>query len=396
MNLLSPLSELTASKAPISPLLPNAILGVLGGGQLGKMFCAAAQRMGYRVWVLDPDPHCPTAVIADHHLIAPFDDIEALTQLRLNCEGITTEFENVPATTLAFLAETRPVSPSAQAVSIVQHRKKEKMFLRDHGFPTAPFCAIESEADIEAVPETLFPALLKTAQLGYDGKGQCAVMHREELLNSWKALGCPPCILEKRLHLELEVSVMVARTWNQQTCVWPAAENIHQQGILDVSIIPARLAPSLTQQAQELAIRIATTLDYTGILGVEYFVVNDTLYINELAPRPHNSGHYTLEASVTSQFEQQVRVLCGLPLGATTLLSPVAMMNVLGDAWIPTPPNWPLILAEPGIKLHLYGKSRPLAKRKMGHLTCLATSIEKALEQLAPMRKHLGMPPLKP
>ena len=372
------------------PILPGATLGILGGGQLGKMFCASAQSMGYRIWVLDPDSKCPAANIADRYICAKFDDITALELLATHCAAVTTEFENIPANSLFYLSTTLPVSPSAESVSITQYRWGEKSFLRQHNFPTTSFWKIQTIEELSNIPSDAFPGILKVSRFGYDGKGQIPVSNASELEYAWNNLEQVECILEKKLTLDLEISVMVARSHTHAAITWPVAENHHKDGILETSIVPARIHESLANQARDLALKIANTLNYIGILGVEFFVSNNKLYINELAPRPHNSGHYTIEASVTSQFEQQVRVLCGLPLGNTELLSPAVMLNILGDAWTPLSPNWEAILAKPGTKLHLYGKNEPRPKRKMGHITCLNSKIENAIEYIKDCCRYLS------
>lgn len=373
-----------------TPILPPAILGVLGGGQLGKMFCAAAQRMGYQVWVLDPDPNCPTAAIAHRHLCAAFDDANALEELGSQCAAITTEFENAPADSLALLEKWCHVAPNAHAVSIVQHRWHEKSFLRQHAIPTTAFWEVESNESIQHIPNDAFPAILKTSRLGYDGKGQVSVASADKLLDAWQQLNKTHCILERRLTLDMEISVMVARGADGHSITWSVSENIHREGILDISIIPARTTPEIAKKAQLIAISIAENLNYIGILGVEFFVSDGELYVNELAPRPHNSGHYTIEASVTSQFEQQVRTLCRLPLGSTQLMQPAVMLNLLGDAWFPHTPDWNALLSFPNIKLHLYGKQTPRNRRKMGHITCVAPRLDEAISQIAQVQAQLN------
>jgi 5-(carboxyamino)imidazole ribonucleotide synthase len=362
-------------------ILPEAILGVLGGGQLGRMFTAAARTMGYKVIVLDPDPHSPAAEFANEHVCAAFDDRAALEKLGRTCAAITTEFENVDAASMDFLAQFCPVRPSGKAVAIAQNRIREKTFLRDNGFETAPFAAINSKADIEPVLKQIgTPALLKISQFGYDGKGQATVNNLAEAIAAFEQMGSKPCVLEQRLNLKTEISVVVARDVNGSTVAYPAAENTHVGGILDISIVPAQVSDKLAQQATRDAQEVAKKLEYCGVMAVEFFVVEgDRLLINEIAPRPHNSGHYTMDACLTSQFDQQVRALCGLPLGDARLLSPVAMVNILGDIWKDNaPPPWDAVLNEPRAKLHLYGKREARAGRKMGHFTCIGNSVQEA------------------
>ncbi|MFA6902844.1 MAG: 5-(carboxyamino)imidazole ribonucleotide synthase [Gallionellaceae bacterium] len=362
-------------------VLPDATLGILGGGQLGRMFTVAARTMGYKVIVLDPDPHSPAAELANEHICASFTDRAALEKLGRACAAITTEFENVDAASMEFLAQFCPVRPSGKAVAIAQNRIREKTFLRDNGFDTAPFAEISIKSDIEAALKNIgTPALLKTSQFGYDGKGQATVNTLADALAAFEQMGNKPCVLEQRLNLKTEISVVVARDVNGNTVAYPAAENTHVNGILDLSIVPALVSDQLAQQATRDAQAVAKKLDYCGVMAVEFFVVeNDRLLINEIAPRPHNSGHYTMDACLTSQFDQQVRAMCGLPLGDARLLAPVAMVNILGDAWpVNGVPAWDALLNEPRAKLHLYGKREARPGRKMGHFTCIGDSVQEA------------------
>jgi len=362
-------------------ILPDATLGVLGGGQLGRMFTVAARTMGYRVIVLDPDPHSPAAELASGHICAAFDDHAALEKMGRSCAAITTEFENVPADSLNFIAKFCPVRPSATAVAIAQNRIREKTFLRDHGFETAAFEAVNSIDELVPALKKVGPsALLKISQFGYDGKGQASVNTLSEAVAAFEQMGRKPCVLEQRLHLKTEISVVVARSTTGASVAYPAAENTHVGGILDLSVVPAQVSDKLAQQATHDARAVADKLDYCGVMAVEFFVVeNERLLINEIAPRPHNSGHYTLDACLTSQFDQQVRAMCGLPLGDAKLLSPVAMVNILGDIWKDNaPPPWDAVLNEPRAKLHLYGKREARPGRKMGHFTCIGESVQEA------------------
>jgi len=358
-------------------ILPGATLGVLGGGQLGRMFCVAARTMGYRLAVLDPDPNSPAGHLADHHIQADYSDKAALDRFAALCDVITTEFENVPAQSLRKLAEKCAVFPSAEALEIAQNRNREKQYARDAGLLPVPNCAIRDESGLQAaLAETGLPAILKSATLGYDGKGQVVVNSEAELRQAWQSMGNVECVLEKKIDLALEVSAIVARNASAAVC-FPVAENQHRNGVLHISIVPARAAESITTQAREQALKLAAALEYTGVLAVEFFVAKDgTLYFNEMAPRPHNSGHYTKDACVTSQFEQQVRMMCGLPPGDVRLLSPVVMVNMLGDLW---EPDWNAILKRPEIKLHLYGKRHARPGRKMGHFNVLSENVETAL-----------------
>ncbi|WP_374510517.1 5-(carboxyamino)imidazole ribonucleotide synthase [Niveibacterium sp.] len=387
----------------MSAILPPATLGMLGGGQLGRFFVLAAHEMGYKVWVLDPDPNSPAGVAADRHLKAAFDDYAALDQLAAGCAAITTEFENVPAGTLDYLAKFVPVRPSADAVAICQNRVAEKTFLANNGIPHAPFAPINSEADVRNAPTTLFPGILKVARFGYDGKGQARVANHDEALAAFQAFKGEACVLEQMLKLDYEVSVVLARDEHGKVKCFPTAENAHARGILDVSIAPARTSGCQRDTAEELAERIAEKLEYIGTMAVEFFVSRGELYVNEMAPRPHNSGHYTIDACVTDQFEQQVRALVGLPLGDARAHSAAVMVNLLGDIWYdpsqPGPdshghyrePDWSLLLAIPNLKLHLYGKHHARPGRKMGHFTVLDADPAKAVETAMAARKAIGI-----
>ncbi|MBW8028509.1 MAG: 5-(carboxyamino)imidazole ribonucleotide synthase [Ferrovum sp.] len=370
----------------------NRTLGLLGGGQLGRMFTSAARTMGFDVWVLDPDPDAPAAHFATRHLCAAFDDATALKLLADSCRAVTTEFENVPAETLSALASQVIVRPGARAVSIAQDRILEKTFLRNEGFPVGTFALIPNrESCANALAQIKFPALIKTARFGYDGKGQVRVESAEEvqeiLSHNSDLL---PCILEEIVPLRLEISVILARTSAGEISHWPVAENRHHQGILDITIAPARIRDELAARARKMASEIAERLEYVGVMAVEFFVTGiDQILVNEIAPRPHNSGHYTLDACITSQFEQQVRVLCDLPLGSTEQLRPAAMINLLGDLWQEGTPPWTLVFQEPEAKLHLYGKEKPRPGRKMGHITVLGPSANEALERALRLKNAL-------
>ncbi len=374
---------------------PGAWLGLLGGGQLGRMFTMAAQSMGYRVAVLDPGADSPAGSVADRHLQADYLDEAALATLADLCGGVTTEFENVPAKALEFLATRTRVSPRAEAVAIAQDRQREKAFVRSCGVDTAPYADVDSPADIERAPEALFPGILKVARLGYDGKGQARVASRAEALAAFRQFGGIPCVLEAMLPLEREISVVVARRGADDAVHFPVAENAHAHGILDTSIVPARISRGLAEQACAAAERIAAGLDYVGVLCVEFFVLKgERLLVNEIAPRPHNSGHYSIDACITSQFEQQARILAGLPLGSTALHGPAVMVNLLGDVWETAGreggPDWTTVLRHPAAKLHLYGKREARRGRKMGHYTVLADHVETALETARAIRRDLG------
>jgi len=358
-------------------ILPGATIGVLGGGQLGRMFVAAARTMGYKTVVLDSDKNSPAGLIADHHICAGYEDQTGLSQMAELCDAVTTEFENVPAASLRKLSENCFVSPSAEAVEIAQNRGREKNYALQAGLETTPFKTILSAEDISvAIDVTDFPAILKLSSLGYDGKGQAIVRSAEEVIGKFEEFGSVECVLEKMLDLKQEVSVILGRNADGDVSVFPVSENVHVNGILHTSTVPANVSEKITAQAQEQAIALANAMDYVGILAVEFFITgDDELVFNEMAPRPHNSGHYTLDATVTSQFEQQVRTLCGLPAGDAALTSPVVMVNLLGDLW---PVNWSVAFAEKSLKLHLYGKEEARPGRKMGHYNVLAESTEKA------------------
>jgi 5-(carboxyamino)imidazole ribonucleotide synthase len=364
-----------------SPLLPGATLGVLGGGQLGRMFVHAAQRMGYGTAVLDADPDSPAGLVAHHHVRTGYTDAAGLTRLLSLSSAVTTEFENVPARSLQTLAEAVRVAPSATSVEVAQHRAREKAFFGKAGVPCAPHALIEHEVQLAAVDAALLPGILKTAQLGYDGKGQAVVATRAELAAAWTAMGRVPCVLEQKLALAVELSVVVARGADGAVVTLPVQQNLHRGGILAVTQVPAPDVPDATQrEATDAARAIARAIDYVGVLCVEFFVLADgRLVANEMAPRPHNSGHHSIEACDVSQFELQVRTLAGLPLAPPRLLCPAVMLNLLGDLWPGSgtaafaaaggQPDWARVLALPGAHLHLYGKREARQGRKMGHLT---------------------------
>jgi 5-(carboxyamino)imidazole ribonucleotide synthase len=362
-------------------ILPGASVGVVGGGQLGRMFTLQARTMGYRVVVLDPDPHSPAGAVADRHIRAPYDDEPALAELAASCGAVTTEFENVPVTTLQRLAQSSLVRPPVEAFAITQDRSAEKTFLQSHGFATAPFRVVRDKGELlDALASIPRPALLKTSRLGYDGKGQAVIHNEQDAGRAFELFGGVPCVLEARLDLECELSVIVARGADGDVATFPVAENRHQDGILETSVVPARVSGSLSHQACEIATKVAEAMGYVGVLGVELFVAGGgKLMVNEMAPRPHNSGHYTMDACSADQFEQQLRALCGLPLARPWLLSPVAMVNLLGDLWSGGEPRWEEALKRTGVRLHLYGKAEPRPGRKMGHLNCLARDPDRAL-----------------
>jgi len=380
-------------------LAPGATLGVVGGGQLGRMFVHAAQVLGYRTVVLDADPDSPAGLVAHEHFRADYLDPAGLARLAAACDAITTEFENVPAAALERLAQERPVAPAATAVAVCQDRAAEKAAFARSGIACAPHRLIASAGDLVAVDDALFPAILKTARLGYDGKGQVAVADRGALAAAWQALGGVACVLEQRLPLAAEISVIVARGRDGQVVHLPVQDNVHADGILAVTRVPVRTAitPALQREAIACAERLALALDYVGVVCVEFFVLVDgTLVANEIAPRPHNSGHYSIDACDVSQFALQVRTLVGAPLVAPRLHSPAVMLNLLGDLWqrdsAIAETDWRGVLALEGTHLHLYGKREPRPGRKMGHLTLTAVSAAAADALAGEAARRLGLP----
>ena len=390
----------------LEPILPGSYLGILGGGQLGRMFTQAAQAMGYKVCVLDPSSDSPAGSIAEKFIQADYTDPAALKEMAALCKSVSTEFENVPAQALDELESLGVfVAPRSSCVSLAQNRIAEKKFLATWRAETnigpAPNFVIEHDADIAHVPAELFPGILKTARMGYDGKGQVTVYEAVNLTSAWNELGRVPCVLEKRLDLDFEVSALVVRGYDDMVVAYPVSQNIHRDGILHTSTVPA---PALKSQQEKKIIEAAKALirkiDYVGVLCVEFFVLKSgDIVANEIAPRPHNSGHYTMNACVTSQFEQQVRAMARLPLGDTRLLTPVSMLNLLGDLWFMgkedkvTEPAWNKVLSHSDAKLHLYGKSDPRMGRKMGHINCLGESINQARQSCAVVASELGIEP---
>lgn len=380
-------------------LLPGETLGLMGGGQLGRMFAQAAATMGYHVAVLEPGTTSPAGEVALRQITARYDDAEGLRTLAQTVRAVTTEFENVPAASLRALADAGlRTTPSADAVAATQNRNVEKAFIERAGVPVAPHARVASEADVAALPAELFPGILKTASLGYDGKGQARVANVEETLEAFRAFGGVECVLEKRLALKLEVSVIVCRGLDGATKTFPVSENVHRNGILAVSVMPARIDDATANRAREYAGRIAEALDYRGVLCVELFILEDgSILANELAPRPHNSGHATIDACVMSQYEAQVRVMAGLPLGSTEQHSASVMLNLLGDLWFDekgeaATPDWAKLLSIPGVKLHLYGKAEARPARKMGHVTVVAPTGELAMARAREAARVLGLP----
>ena len=362
-------------------ILPGATLGMLGGGQLGRMFTTAAQTMGYKVIVLDPDPHSPAGVIADQHLCAKYDDEEILESLAQACDAVTTEFENIPASTLAYLESKTVVHPSSDALSKTQNRIIEKQFIASLGIAVAPFLPIRTEKDIEDVESHIqLPAILKVANFGYDGKGQVVCHSLKDIRQAFALLNQAECVLEQRINLEREVSTVLARGQLGDISNFPIAENTHINGILHSTTVPSAISGQQAQIVMEIADKIAEGLNYVGTMAVEFFISKEgDIIVNEIAPRPHNSGHFTLDACETSQFEQQVRMLCNLPSGNCELKSPVVMLNILGDVWGSSEPHWHDLLSIPNNKLHLYGKQEARPGRKMGHFNVLAASTKQAM-----------------
>lgn len=360
-------------------ILPGATLGVMGGGQLGRMFAVEALRMGYRVVVLDPDQRSPAGLIASYHICAPFDDQHALDEMIELCDAITIEFENIPVSSLEYVEKRVPLSPSVECVRIAQDRLLEKNFFRENGLSTPAFAEILTIENIaEAVVTTGLPCIIKTAKFGYDGKGQAVCHSESEIVDAFLAMGGVPCVLEQRINLKTEVSVIIARSQDGRTTVFPVAENEHTRGVLDVTLVPADIPDALRAQALDLSTRLAVGLSYVGILAVELFVSeSDEVMINEIAPRPHNSGHYTQNATRTSQFEQQVRMMCGLPAGSPDLTDNVAMLNLLGDLWGDSQPHWGRVFEADNNYLHLYAKHEARPGRKMGHINLLGADVVK-------------------
>ncbi len=375
------------------PLLPGATIGVMGGGQLGRMFAIAARRMGYRVHTFSPDADGPAAQLSDKATTASYGDQAAVVEFARAIDVLTFEFENIPAQTIEWASRDQFVRPGGEILLIAQNRLREKEFLSEAGFPVAPFRRIASVTDLTSAAASIgLPAILKGAAFGYDGKGQQRIDPGDDLAAVWSGRDDEVCVLEKVIDFEKEISVIVARGPDGTGAVFPICENVHRNHILDVTLAPARIDAAVAQAARELAGAVAERLELVGLLAVEMFLRPDgQLVINELAPRPHNSGHWTIEGCVTSQFEQHVRAVCGLPLGATELLRPTAMVNLLGDVWSGGEPNWAGALAEPNVHLHLYGKRRPRIGRKMGHLTAVGATVKAAAASALRARERLAL-----
>ncbi|MGI8821476.1 MAG: 5-(carboxyamino)imidazole ribonucleotide synthase [Chthoniobacterales bacterium] len=373
------------------PHLPGATIGVMGGGQLGRMFAIAARTMGYRVEIFTPEENSPAGFFADLTRIADYTNESAVRRFARDVAVITFEFENIPAQTIEWCAQDRDLRPAGPILQIAQNRLCEKNFLASAGFPIAPFRAVHSAHELESAIEQIGrPAILKTIAFGYDGKGQQTINTRDDFDEIWSASSADELVLESAIDFKKELSIIVARGADGELTTFPACENVHRNQILDVTVVPARVPPQVEAQAATLARALAEKLELVGLLAVEMFLKTDgELLVNELAPRPHNSGHWTIEGCATSQFEQQVRAVCGLPLGSTEILQPAAMANILGDAWQHGEPCWEKALKTPGVHLHLYGKTEPRPRRKMGHLTATAPTAEEAIERVTKARRDL-------
>ena len=379
------------SSATLPPILPGATIGVLGSGQLGRMFAIAARELGYRIQIYSPENDTPAGHIADREWTAPYDDLDQVRAFARGVDVVTFEFENVLSVTTEAVAEFAPVRPAGHILHITQQRLREKTFLRDQGFPVPPFRRVQSREDmLAAVEEIGAPGVLKTASFGYDGKGQVKVANAAEAHSAWESLRGAEGIYEAFVDFEKEISVVAARALSGECRAFSVFENAHADHILDVTFAPAALSEKRARDAVDLAAGILEKLGVVGLLTVEMFVTRDgRLLVNELAPRTHNSGHLTIDACVTSQFEQQVRAVCGLPLGATELTQPAAMANLLGQLWNAGEPNWPAALRDPFVKLHLYGKAEPRQGRKMGHLTATGATAGEAVERVTAARARL-------
>jgi 5-(carboxyamino)imidazole ribonucleotide synthase len=376
----------------MSPVLPGSTIGVLGGGQLGRMFAMAARRLGYRVHTLAPEDDTPTGQVSDVEINASYDDLDAVREFAKAVDVVTFEFENVPAEAAAVAEAHAIVRPNGRALAIAQHRLREKTFVADHGLPVTPFAPVRSDAELaSAVRQIGCPSVLKTATFGYDGKGQMTVAKPDEAAAAWDALGRQEAILEAFLDLEREISVIGARGVGGEWSHFGPIENEHRRHILDISVSPAAVSASVAASAIDVTHCVMDALDYVGLLCVEFFVARDgRLLVNEIAPRPHNSGHLTFDACRTSQFEQQLRAICGLPLGSPEQLQPAAMANLLGDLWEKGEPNWSAALQCSTVKLHLYGKATARPGRKMGHVTALAPTPHEARNIVIRARDALG------
>ncbi len=376
---------------PSSLILPGATIGVLGSGQLGRMFAIAARELGYRIQIYSPDNDTPAGHIADVEWMAAYDDLDKVREFARGVDVVTFEFENVPSITTEAVEKIVPVRPAGRVLHITQQRLREKSFLHDNGFPVTPFRRVTTLSELEfAARDLKLPAVLKTASFGYDGKGQVKVRSEAELSGAFAALHASEGIYEAFVDFDKEVSVVAARTQRGEFKAFPVFENSHANHILDVTFAPATISEKLAREAEELARGILEKLDVVGLLTVEMFVTKEGgLLVNELAPRTHNSGHLTIDACITSQFEQQVRAVCGLPLGSTELRAPAAMANLLGHLWAKGDPNWSAALEDPSVKLHLYGKADARVGRKMGHLTATGATTQEAVERVINARERM-------
>jgi phosphoribosylaminoimidazole carboxylase, PurK protein len=372
-------------------LPPGGTIGLLGGGQLGRMFALEARKLGWRIVVLDPEPGCPAAAVCDEAIAAAWTDKEAVRRFAGCVDVVTYEFENIPVETLEQVERVAPVYPPPRALHICQNREREKLFLREHGIPCAPFWIVDSAESLDSALQELGGAgVLKTASFGYDGRGQLRVKTGDDAAEIWSRFGADRAVLEGWVDFTDELSVVCARGLAGSITTFPVAENRHTNHILDFTIVPARIPAAAQQEAERIARRITETLGIVGLLATEFFLCRDgRVIVNELAPRPHNSGHFSLDACVTSQFEQQARAICGAPLGSTELLRPVAMWNLLGDLWHDGEPDWCAVLSRPDAKLHLYGKTEARRGRKMGHVCVLGETADAALAGAESIRATL-------
>ena len=376
-------------------ILPGSTIGILGGGQLGRMLAQAAQTMGYRVHVYEPQKDCPAGAVANREINAAYTDIESLSAFARDCDVVTYEFENIPVEPLAQIAGLTQLHPRSEVLEICQNRLREKNWLRQNEFPHVPFADVDTDGDLAAAINSIgFPCVVKTADFGYDGKGQLKVTDEQSKALAVKQYAGQRSVVEQFISFECELSVVVSRSSNGEVKAFPVSENIHTHHILDFSIVPARISEEIKSKAEQLGLAMAERIDVVGLIAVELFVTTDgELLVNEMAPRPHNSGHYTLDACRVSQFEQHIRAICGLPLGEPTLISPVVMVNILGDAWFdkgePKTPAWDTILENPTAKLHLYGKKEARVGRKMGHFTVCAADADEALGAARDLKNEL-------
>lgn len=380
---------MTARDHGDKPILPGSTIGILGSGQLGKMMAVVAKRMGYRVHVLSPVHDSPAGQVADLELQADYSDLTAVEEFAKRADVVTLEFENIPTSALETAGLHAPVHPGIKTLWTTQNRAREKSFLCENNIPTCEFQIVHSLTELNTACESIFPGVLKTTEQGYDGKGQRFIRSRDDIILAWEALNCDEAILEKLIDFDFEFSVVAARSSTGEVAAFPTSRNEHQNHILDVSISPSGVDEQLEKKATDIACQIMSQLGSVGVLCVEFFHCNGQLMVNEIAPRPHNSGHLTIEANETCQFEQHIRAVCGLPLGSTQRIKPAAMANLLGDAWAEGDPKWDEALKEPNVKLHLYGKAGAKPGRKMGHFTAIADSSELAREFVTSARNAL-------